>query len=315
MNAATYRKDLTEKIIKMLEEGTAPWVKPWDPNLAPPMSPINGITGRPYQGGNSLWLSCQEFTDPRWATFKAISEAGGRILKGEKSTSVEYWQWTEKKRNEQGEMVEVKLEIPRCFHANVFNFQQAENLQEFKIEPPSWDPCEVAERILKNSGADIRYDKTDTAYYSPRHDQIHMPPKVMFPDAAAFVGTALHELGHWTSDESRLNRKLGAAFQSPEYATEELYVEISAWMTSQKLGLPHDPERHVAYIGSWIQALNNDHNLLHRASKEAEKISEYILQFQHEKVQTVEPRKPSEKAAEALSILKKPRSKEVELEC
>lgn len=239
------------------------------------------------------------------------------MLKGEKSSTVEYWQWTEKKRNEQGEMVEVKLEIPRCFMAHVFNFQQAEHLPEFKIEPPSWDPCEVAERILKNSGADIRYDQTDTAFYSPLCDQIKIPARIAFPDAASFVGTALHELGHWTSAESRLNRKLGTKFGSPEYATEELYVEISAWMTCQKLGLPHDPERHVAYIGSWIQALNNDHNLLHRASKEAEKISEYILQFQHEKTLTTEvgPRKPSEKAAEALSFLKNARKKSVEFEC
>ena len=316
-NPLTYRKDLTLRIIKMLEEGTAPWIKPWNPDLAPPMSPINGITGRPYQGGNSLWLSCQEYTDPRWATFKAISEAGGRVLKGEKASIVEYWQWTEKKRNEEGEMVEVKLEIPRCFHAHVFNFQQAENLQEFKIEPPAWDPCEVAERILKNSGADIRYDKTDTAYYSSRNDQIHMPPKMMFPEPDGFYGTALHELGHWTGHESRLDRKLGNSFGSPEYALEELRAQVSSYFLASQLHIPFDVDQNAAYISSWCDALRSDHNLLFKVAKDASKIADYVLQFQQEKTLTTEaePRKPSEKAAEALSFLKKSRSKEVELEC
>lgn len=311
MNPANYRKELTAKIIKMLEEGTAPWVKPWDPSLAPPMSPINGITGRPYHGGNALWLGCQDYADPRWATYKAISEAGGQVLKGEKSTSVEYWQWTEKKRNEQGEMIEVKLETPRVFYANVFNFQQAENLPEFKIEPPSWDPCQEAERILTNSGADIRYDKTDTAYYTSKHDQIHMPPKVMFPDAAGFYSVALHELGHWTGHESRLGRQLGNGFGTADYAKEELRAELSSFFLASRLGIPHDPGQHASYIKSWIQVLEQDHNEIFRAAKDAEKISEFVLQFQQEKTLTNEV----EVVKESTSEPTRKRSREVELEC
>lgn len=314
-----FRQELTQKIIVMLEEGTAPWVKPWDPSLAPPMASINGITGRPYQGGNSLWLSCQAYTDPRWATFKAISDAGGRVLKGERSSTVEYWQWTEKKRNDQGEMVEIKLETPRVFYANVFNFQQADHLPSLAIEPPDWDPCQEAEKILNASGADIRFDKTDAAYYSPRTDQIHMPPKVAFPDASAFYGVALHELGHWTGHESRLGRPLANSFGTPDYAREELRAELSSYFLAARLGIPHDPGQHASYVKSWIEILQKDNNEIYRAAKDAERICEFVLQFQHEKTLTQvaepEPRKPSEKAAEALAFLKKSRSKSVELEC
>lgn len=321
-----FRQELTQKIIVMLAEGTAPWVKPWDPSLAAPMAPINGITGRPYQGGNSLWLSCQAYTDPRWATFKAISEAGGRILKGERSSTVEYWQWTEKKRNDQGEMVEVKLETPKVYYANLFNFQQADHLPALAVEPPDWDPCEVAERILKNSGADIRYDKTDAAFYSPRSDQIHMPPKVAFPDALSHYAVAMHELSHWSGGkDDRVPRGLLEGLSLPgkegmEFrAREELRAELSSFFLAARLGIPHDPGQHASYVKSWIQILQNDNSEIYRAAKDAERICEFVLQFQHEKTLTQvaepEPRKPSEKAAEALAFLKKSRSKSVELEC
>jgi antirestriction protein ArdC len=316
MNAATYRKDLTEKVIQMLEEGTAPWVKPWNPDLAPPMSPINGITGRPYQGGNSLWLQCQGFSDPRWATYKSALAEGFQVQKGQKGCSVEYWQWTEKKRNEEGLMVEVKLETPKVFYANVFNFSQMENVPEYRPQKPDWEPTEVAERILLNSGATIRHDQSNTCFYRPASDSIHLVPKHMF-EPGHYYSTALHELSHWSGHPSRLDRDLANRFGSEQYSREELRAELASFFLSVKLGIEHDPSQHASYIQSWIQVLKQDHNEIHRASRDAEKICEYVLQFQQEKTVTTEaePRKPSEKAAEALSILKKPRSKEVELEC
>ena len=52
-----YRAELTNKIIEHLENGTAPWQKPWDGRAA--QLPINALTGKPYQGCNSLWLTMQ----------------------------------------------------------------------------------------------------------------------------------------------------------------------------------------------------------------------------------------------------------------
>ena len=55
MNPANYRKDLTERIIRQLEAGTAPWQKPWNPDLSPLHgTPHNAVTERPYHGGNHL---------------------------------------------------------------------------------------------------------------------------------------------------------------------------------------------------------------------------------------------------------------------
>lgn len=314
MSPSDYRKDLTAKIIQQLEAGTAPWVKPWNPDMAPPGTPHNAVSQREYHGGNQLWLQCQGYADPRWATYKQASEQGWQVRRGEKSTLVEYWQWTEQKRDELGKTVEVKLDVPRVFYASVFNAGQMENVPEYKPTPPAWEPLEEAEKILKASGARLYFNKTDTAYYSPRSDSIHMPPKSLFPDARGFYSTALHELGHWSGHSSRLNRDMTHKFGSPEYAREELRAELASFFISARLGIPHDPGQHAAYVGSWIQVLQQDHNEIHRAARDAQRICEFVLEFQKEKTLTQEQSTPLASPSLAQPS-RRVRTREVELEC
>lgn len=325
MNPTDYRKTLTEKIIAQLEAGTAPWQRPWNPELAAFGEPHNAVTGRPYHGGNHLWLNCQGHADPRWCTYKQAAEQGWQVRRGEKATQVEYWQWTEQKKDEQGKTVEVKLEQPRVFYASVFNASQMENVPEYKPKAFAWEPEVAAEQIIKASGADIRHDKTDVAFYSPVHDTIHVPPKILFQEAKDYYGVVLHELGHWSGHPSRLARDLAHSFGSPGYAREELRAELASYFLASRLGIPHDTEQHAAYVGSWIQALSKDHNEIFRAAKDAEKITEFVLAFQQEKTQEQAPAHPSvivtekpvqtpELPAGKPSRTRKP-SREVELEC
>jgi antirestriction protein ArdC len=316
MNPSDYRKDLTQRIIQQLEAGTAPWIKPWDASMALPGMPHNAASGREYRGGNQLWLQCQGYADPRWATYRQATEQGWQVRKGERSTLVEYWQWSKAGIEKQGKVIEIKLDQPRVFYASVFNAAQMENVPEYQSEPLKWEPREEAEKILVASGARMYFTKQDTAYYSPRSDSIHMPPKALFPDSRSFYGTALHELGHWTGHSSRLDRDLVNKFGSPEYAKEELRAELASYFLSARLGLPHDPGQHAAYVGSWIEALSNDHNEIHRASKDAEQICQYVMQFQLENVQAKEQEQPSPVATPSPTAQpSRQRSKEVELEC
>jgi antirestriction protein ArdC len=48
----------------------------------------------------------------------------------------------------------------------------------------------------------------DRAFYRPATDSIHLPDRGQFPTADNYYATALHELGHWTGHESRLDRDL-----------------------------------------------------------------------------------------------------------
>lgn len=73
-----HRAEVTADIIRLLEEGTAPWLKPWDGGEGG--LPVNAVTGRPYKGGNILSLMIaglrNGFTDNRWMTFNQMDKAG-----------------------------------------------------------------------------------------------------------------------------------------------------------------------------------------------------------------------------------------------
>lgn len=288
MNPSDYRKQLTKRIIEQLELGTAPWVQPWDERVVLQGQIHNMVTSRPYQGGNSLWLQCQGYSDPRWCTYKQAQEEGWQVQKGEKAAVVEYWKWEEQKRDESGKLVRVKLDVPRVFYAHVFNAVQIYGVPELVPVPLGWEPEASADHILTASGASIVHDQNERAFYSPANDEIHLPPKQAFPGADRYYATALHELGHWSGHDSRLNRDLTSRFGSEGYAREELRAELASFFLASRLGIPHDPGNHAAYIGNWINVLSKDHNEIFRAARDAEKITEYVLQYQHERTRNVQ---------------------------
>ena len=92
MQTSEYREAVTERLIGMLESGTAPWQKPWDAGIAAMNRPHN-FNGRPYHGVNALMLWCtaidKGYEDPRWLTFKQVNKLGGHVNKGEKAQIVE----------------------------------------------------------------------------------------------------------------------------------------------------------------------------------------------------------------------------------
>ena len=284
MNPANFRKELTEKIIQALAEGTAPWIKPWDESKAIFGMPFNAVSERPYHGGNCLWLQCQPYEDPRWCTYKQAQQHGWQVIKGEKASIVEYWQWDEQQKDATVQVIKVKLEHPRVFYAHIFNVQQIQNVPALpSIENSHWQPEAAAERILRLANPTLFHDQQNRAFYSPSKDEIHLPARKLFPSAKQYYATALHKLGHWSGHKSRLGRNQAISFGSQEYAREELRAELSSYFMSARIGIPHDPSQHASYIDSWIQVLREDHNEIFRAAKDDEQITEYVLQFQKEK--------------------------------
>ncbi|MER0203194.1 MAG: DUF1738 domain-containing protein [Nitrosomonas sp.] len=297
-----FHEQVAENLIEQLKKGVAPWQKPWEPGDLLAVLPVNPTTGKRYRGINSLNLMSRAYTDPRWLTYKQAISLGAQVRKGEKSTLVQYWKFTEEriKEDDSGNPVlnsegnpikeQVRLERPRVFYAAVFNAEQVDNLPELSIKAPDWDPLERAEHILQASHAVIRHGEADRAFYRPATDSIHLPHKHQFPTPDRYYATALHELGHWTGHELRLNRDLAHPFGSEGYGREELRAEIASMLLSGELGIGHDPGQHVAYVSSWIKALQEDPTEIFRAAADAEKIQEYVLALsqQQEMVQEVD---------------------------
>ena len=286
-----YHEQVAESLIAQLKQGTAPWQKPWQPSDPLLSFPHNPTTQKRYRGINALYLMSKGYTDPRWLTYKQAAAMGAQVRKGTKSTWIQYWKFTDEriKQDDKGNPMHdgngkplkeiVKLERPRVFYASVFNAEQIDNLPELVIDPPAWDPIERAEQILQASNAAIEHGEYDRAFYRPHTDRIHLPHRHQFEMPDRYYATALHELGHWTGHESRLNRDLAHPFGSEGYAKEELRAEIASMLLGSNLGIGHDPGQHAAYVASWIKALEEDPLEIFRAAADAEKIQDYVLAF------------------------------------
>lgn len=293
-----FHETVAEKLIEQLKEGTAPWQKPWQPGEPGAFMPTNPTTGKRYKGINAIQLMSQGHSDQRWMTYKQAAAVGAQVNKGEKGTPIQYWKFSDEqtKADEAGRpvldakgepvKVSVKLERPRVFFATVFNAEQIDGLPPIQPrQEQEWNAVDRAEQILQASGAVIRHGEQNRAFYRPATDSIHLPDKGQFPSADNYYATALHELGHWTGHESRLDRDLVHPFGSEGYAKEELRAEIASMILGDELGIGHDPEQHAAYVGSWIKALQDDPLEIFRAAADAEKIQNYVLGLEQKQVQ------------------------------
>jgi antirestriction protein ArdC len=291
--------EVAEKLIEALKAGTAPWQKPWNSKGLPAFQlPYNAVTGNRYQGINTLSLIMSGRNDPRWMTFKQADDSGWQVRKGSKSTSIQYIKLyvQRTKRDEQGKVVKddkgnpikitVKLNRPIITNFAVFNAEQVNGIPELvmpDISTLGWQPLERAEQLIKNSGADIQHIAGNRAFYSPFKDSITLPLKQQFDEPGKYYATALHELGHWTGHESRLDRSLLNKFGTKEYAREELRAEIASLLIGDELRIGHDPSQHAAYVDSWISILTDHPFEIHSAATDAEKIYTYLLDLERKR--------------------------------
>ena len=235
-------------------------------------------------------------------TFRQAQEQDAHVRKGEKGTPIQFWKWQglEPVRDANGKpMVDqegqpvrqmVRYERPRVWSAVVFNAAQIEGLPPPPVRPvlPEWERHERAETILTNAGVPIRHVPGDRAFYRLSEDTITLPERGQFPSGDRYYATALHELGHATGHPSRLARDLAHPFGSEGYAREELRAEIGSLMLGEQLGIGHDPGQHVAYVASWIKALEQDPREIFRAAADAEKITKMIRSFELVQEQTAD---------------------------
>ncbi len=294
--ATDYVDQVAGAIIKQLQEGTAPWQKPWKPGER--FMPYNPTTGNEYRGANALWLMSQAeskgFGDARWMTYRQAQEQDAQVTKGQKGTAIQYWKWQglepvkdasgKPVLDQAGEPVKrvVRYERPRVWSAMVFNAQQIDGLPPAPDRPAmaEWERHEKAEAIMANSGVPVLHAPGDRAFYRLSEDRITLPERGQFASADRYYATALHEMGHATGHPSRLARDMAHPFGSEGYAREELRAEIGSMMLGEQLGIGHDPSQHVAYVGSWIKALQQDPREVFRAAADAEKITKMVRSFE-----------------------------------
>lgn len=269
---------VTEKIIKQLESGMAPWRKPWTCQ-----TPANLLTQKEYRGLNVFTLASQGFPSRFWLTFNQATKLGGRIRKGEKSSPVIFWNIGDERETTAQDGAK---ETSRPFllrYYSVFNLSQAEGIDipvSLLRDMRSNNPIDTCEQIVTSMPNPPAFEQSDKAWYSPTNDVVGMPARGLFHSSEEYYATEFHELAHSTGHAKRLHRENfdnPVSFGSESYSKEELIAEMTAAMLCGVAGIEQRIlENSAAYLKTWIALLKSDSRLLVSAASQAQKAADFI---------------------------------------
>ena len=310
------RKALVDAVMKNLENGVGLWEQGWAGGGAP----VSAISGKQYNGVNRMFLMAataeRGYSDNRWVTFKQMEDKGWSFKRDEEGrsrgknagVSIEYFELRDKETkqpfdrhtldgmtaDERNAYMDENVYPIRKYY-RVFNGDVIEGIPERKrVEHDPTGRNDRAEALIDHwseTQSPIKYGGS-MAYYSLTKDEIHLPEKKDFVDMPEFYSTALHEIGHSTGHEKRLNRNLSGAFGSAEYAEEELRAEIASMFLEQDLGVAASDkhiENNSAYIGAWKSKIKEDPNVLFKAIADAERMTKFVMEKEKEIKRETEP--------------------------
>lgn len=270
---------LNDDFIKSLEEGNClPWAKNWQGNTVSPRLGINGSTGNPYKGFNTLLLmiaqASEGYKTSTWLTYKQAQTLGGQVTKAAKGKGVTLSRVVFKKVEEEDKNGETKeKQIPRLYAFTVFNVEHIEGLPEHlyaDTQIPESERYDSARNLIEALGVTVVHGG-DTACLIPSTGQINMPLISDFKTEEDYWATLFHEVGHWTGIKSNLSR-----INELDYAEEEAVAELFAVMMGAYFGISGDL-RHEDYISTWLGRAKEGKDFLQKAISYADKAVQFAF--------------------------------------
>ncbi|PJI10245.1 MULTISPECIES: ArdC family protein [Clostridium] len=284
-----------ENIINQLKEaiknGTeTPWQKPW----VGIGRPKNYVTQKPYRGINLLLLPFAG----EYITFKQIKNVQNKhpevhLKKGSKSYMVVFWKFQDKDKADEDDVVIDEDESKNNYKPPVFRYYKIYHISDvegLKLHDNIIQNINVslhgeAENLIDEYSNAVCINKclgSDRAYYSAAMDTINIPDIRQFKSEEEFYSTVFHEMIHSTGAKKRLGRFDENAnqfqFGSESYSKEELVAEIGASMLMSQFSIATKAsnKNSVAYLQSWLKAIENDVTLITFAAQQSEKAVDYI---------------------------------------
>lgn len=286
-------KIITDQVVKAMEQGIIPWQKPWVGGGLPKSL----ATGKPYRGLNALLLNLSAvmngYTSGYWATWDKIRQMGGRVKEGQekKYTIISYYQSVSVPgEDEDGNPIEVSYPLLRYYR--VYNLDQTEGIPRPSDElPPGVVGQEDALEAVENAISLMPnppqiFEDSNKAYYDPQDDSIHLPSRTRFVSLEEYYATKLHEIGHSTGAAHRLNRPEIAERQALtdeyHYGVEELTAELFSAYACGYFGINNEKiiQNQAAYLNGWINAIQENREILIKAGQRASKALDYFLSAQ-----------------------------------
>lgn len=309
-------EQISDRMVNLLKDGRSIFTKPMkEDGTSQFVMPVNAKTKQSYKGATALVLLMQNRRDPRWLSYEAASYNKTPVKKGAHGTLIEFYsdnklqQATENgqpavKENGKPKMERVKLDEPVKVDAWLFNGKDLTNLKELKTKAQDLTPMERAQAILDSSKVKFEPEGLVT-HYERATDTIHMPGKDEFEKPELYYATALHELVHSTSHETRLDRP---DWDHPDYdklATEELRANIASILISAELNLPFVLGEHENFLVPWSQILQENPSELFTAADDAQKMADFVLGLEPKREQqqaVTEQKEAATKLSEGLEI-------------
>ena len=309
-NLSKFEKEFLSEFLNDIEKReNSSWAKPWDF-----VETQNAFTGHKYSGMNELFLElmsrARKYDDPRFATFNQARQNGYHIQKGSKGLPIQFFsfinketkkpwneaEFREKTKNmtpeEKQKEADKKIAIAKTFHVfNAKNLISNENQKTLSENIPitkfnkKVNTNELIDKFEKNliENMEVGFNErhSEGAFYTPALDEVTMPLKEQFNSYEERMATLLHELGHATGHEKRLNRDLSGKFGTTNYSKEELIVEMNSVFMVNTLGLEisdEQKENHLLYLDSWGKHIKNNPKEFLYALNDSLKIKEYMLE-------------------------------------
>lgn len=305
---------VTEKFIEALKGGFIPWRRPWSGSGSGARSYESGESysflnqclilaqaqelNRGIEDESERAERIKKISGGRFITFTALQKIdGARIVRGSKSYIVTFYKPFQPKDENGNPAVIIdddgterpKL-IPILRYYRVFSEFDCTGLPaEVPSEVKVLDPIAEAEKVINNyisranGGPAFFSEPNNRAYYSPASDEVHVPALAQYKLTAEYYSTTFHELTHSTGHSSRCNRdgitRAAVHFGDKDYSREELVAEMGSAMCLQRLQIDSAAafKNSVAYVQSWLRALQNDNKMVIWAAARAEKAVKWIF--------------------------------------
>ena len=295
LSGPTAQERLVLSLIELMQQGVAPWRKPWDGSGGG--HHCNLISGHRYRGSNPILLTLgmhiRGSALPFWCGYAEAKGLGISPRKGSKAAMILrpqlHQQAEEPEAGQQKQADGAEKAAPSWVSYRpvpVFNAgdlegpglaelitarQQAAG-QQARPEP---ERLAAAEAVLSAWPVPVSFGG-DRAFYLPQLDRIQLPERSSFHSPGAFYATWAHEQVHSTGHASRLKRDLGGAFGKPRYAREELVAELGAVLLGDRLEIGSELQSHAAYLEHWIALLQAEPQVLFQVLGEARQAVELI---------------------------------------
>ena len=305
------RDIIVQGILDALESGVVPWRCPWN---CPSARPMNLYRRRRYSGTNWFLLSLSASMagfGPYWLTLREVHKLGGRVKDTEFGGYVPVVIYKPLPFQDTGKEDEGKRQRMLLRYYKVYNHDQTEGIDlpaDLKpVEVYDHDPIMGAEAIAVGMPNPPQIEQRgQRAFYRPADDLVVTPPRSQFHTIEAYYATLFHELGHATGHSSRLHRPElmeVTAWGDASYSREELVAELTSAMLCAEAGIDPQIESSAAYIQIWLQALQNDKQMVLYAAAKAEQAAACILGRDRLQEQDIEPEKVTRRASDEEPIL------------